>query len=92
MSPAAVIFKVSNTKTLYGETDFALLKNICNQYLNFMLRVTDRFCCFFFELLIGPYPTFLECIICNRIGQLCRSGPGYSSNTVRRAVYAVNIC
>ena len=54
MSPAAVIFKVSNTKTLSGETDFAFLKNICNQYLNFMLRVTDRFCWFFFELLIGP--------------------------------------
>ena len=35
MSPAAVIFKVSNSKTLSGETDFAFLINVCNQYLNF---------------------------------------------------------
>ena len=59
MSPAAIIFKVFNRKTLSGETDFAFLKNVCNQYLNFMLRVTCRFLflflfLFFYELLIGP--------------------------------------
>ena len=35
---------------------------------------------FFYGLLIGPQPTFLECIVnfaCNLIGQLCLSGPGY---------------
>ena len=61
MSPAAIIFKVSNRKRLSGETDFAFLKNVCNQYLNFMLRVIDRlffififlYIYFFYELLIG---------------------------------------
>ena len=61
MSPAAVIFKVSNRKTLSGETDFAFLINVCNQYLNFYASSDLSFfffcccCCFFFyELLIGP--------------------------------------
>ena len=42
---------------------------------------------FFYELLIGPQPAFLECIVllfsCNPIGQLCLSGPGYSSRTAK---------
>ena len=40
---------------------------------------------FSYGLLIGPQPTFLECIInfaCNLIGQLCLSGPGYSNGIV----------
>ena len=40
---------------------------------------------FFYELLIGPQPTFSECIVIskNLIGQLCLSGPGYSSRTLQ---------
>ena len=61
MSPAAVIFKVSNRKTLSGETDFAFLINVCNQYLNFYASSDLSFffvvvvvVVFFYELLIGP--------------------------------------
>ena len=49
-----VTCKVSNRKTLVKH--FAFLKNVCYQYLNFVLRGT-------YELLIGPRPTFLECIV-----------------------------
>ena len=35
---------------------FAFLKNVCYQYVNFVLRGT-------YELLIGPQLTFLECIV-----------------------------
>ena len=59
MSPAAIIFKVSNRKKLSGETDFAFLKNVCNQYLNFMLRVSDRFLFFFFLYLFIYF--FMSC-------------------------------
>ena len=38
---------------------FAFLKSVGYQYLNFVLRVTY---CFLYDLLIGPQPTFLECI------------------------------
>ena len=61
---------------------FAFLKNVCYQYLHFVLWVT---CCFFFyELLIGPHPTFLECIIifvwsdCSTLSKW----HGYSSHTL----------
>ena len=37
-----VIYKVLNRKTLSGET-FSLLKNVCYQCLNFVLRVTYCF-------------------------------------------------
>ena len=50
--------KVSNKNTLSGET-FALLKTVCYQCLNFVPRVT----LFYYKLLIGPQPTFLECIV-----------------------------
>ena len=39
---------------------------------------------FFYGLLIGPQPSFLECIAnfaCNLIGQLCPSGPCYGCRT-----------
>ena len=39
---------------------------------------------FFYGLLIGPQPSFLECIVnfaCNLIGQLCPSGPCYGCRT-----------
>ena len=48
---------------------FAFLKNvkIC----------VSRNILFFYELLIGPRPTFLECIVisCHPIGQLCLGNP-----------------
>ena len=39
---------------------FAFLKNVCYQYLNFVLGVTH---CFFYELLIGQQATFSECTL-----------------------------
>ena len=41
---------------------------------------------FFYELLIGPQPAFLECIFfsCDGSDQLCLGGPGCSSHTIRR--------
>ena len=50
----------SEGKTFSGET-FCFLENVCYQFLNFVLQVTYLF--LFFELLIGPQPTFLECIV-----------------------------
>ena len=62
---------------------FASLKNISYWHLNFVVRVTYYF---FYELLIGPQPTFSECIVIflwyAPIGQFCLSGPGYNSRTV----------
>ena len=63
---------------------FSFLKNVCYQHLNVVLQVTY---CFFYKLLIGPQPTFSECIVitcisCNPIGQLCLSGPGYTCRTL----------
>ena len=61
----------------------AFLKNVCYKYLNFVLQVT--YCFFFYELLIGPQPTFFWNVLlfsCNLIGQLCLSGPGYCGRTV----------
>ena len=46
-------------ETLSGKT-FCSLKNVCYQYLNFVLGVTY---CFFYELLIGPQATFSEVIV-----------------------------
>ena len=51
MSTAAVIFKVSNRKTYCLVKHFDFLKNVCIQYLNFMLGVTYRFFCFLFFVL-----------------------------------------
>ena len=39
---------------------------------------------FFYEQLIGPHPTFSECIV---IGKLCLSGPAYSCPSVRPCEY-----
>ena len=42
---------------------------------------------FFYELLIGPQPTFLVGLVmllfCNPIGQICLGGPSYSSRAVK---------
>ena len=52
-------FKQSFEKKNNGPVEhFAFLKNVCYQYFNFELRVTY---CFFYELLLGPQPTSLEC-------------------------------
>ena len=77
-----VVCKVSNRKTLSGET-FCFPEKRLLSILNLVLRVT--YCFFLYELLIGRQPTFLECIVIfrNRIGQICLSSPGYSSHTVR---------
>ena len=72
-----VICKVANIICLVK--NFVFLKNICYQYLNFVLQVMFLS---FYELLIGPQPTFLECIY-NITRQLCPSGPSYSSPTVK---------
>ena len=56
-----VICKVSTGKTLSRET-FYFLEKVCYQYLNFVLQVPYCFF-FFYELLIGPQPTLLECIV-----------------------------
>ena len=42
------------TEKHYLVKHFAVLKNVCIQYLNFMLRVTYCFFFLFYELLIGP--------------------------------------
>ena len=51
--------------------DFALLKNVCYQYLIVVLRVTY---CFFYELLIGHNHLSRNVLLfsCNPIGQLCQ--------------------
>ena len=51
-----VICKVLNRMV----KNFAFLKNVCYQYLNFVLGVTH---CFFYELLIGQQATFSECTL-----------------------------
>ena len=52
-----VACKVSNT--LSDET-FCFPEKCLLSILNFKLRVTN---CFFYELMIGPQPTFSECIV-----------------------------
>ena len=51
-----VICKVLNRMVKH----FAFLKNVCYQYLNFVLGVTH---CFFYELLIGQQATVSECTL-----------------------------
>ena len=65
---------------------FAFLKNVCYQYLNFVLRVTQLL--FFYELLIGRSQLSWNVLLlsCNPIGQLCLGGPGCSSCTVIRQI------
>ena len=48
---------------------------------------------FYYELLIGPQPTFSECIVIssNLICQLCLSGPGYTSSTVQSKIQKCNL-
>ena len=75
-----VVRKVSNRNTLSGET-FALLKTVCYQCLNFVLWVTY---CFITShwLTHNQLSWNVLLIYCNLIGQLCLSGPSYSSRTV----------
>ena len=53
-----VICKVSNRKTLFGET-FCFLEK---RWLS-IFKFCDSSNLFFYELLIGLQPTFLECIV-----------------------------
>ena len=58
---------------------FAFLKTVCCQNLNFVLLVMY----FFYQFLIGLPPTWNVLLFsCNPVGQLCLSGPSYSSRTV----------
>ena len=74
-----VICKVLNRMVKH----FAFLKNVCYQYLNFVLGVTH---CFFLRAADWPTGNFLGMYIAffrNPIGQLCTSGPGYSGPAVK---------
>ena len=55
---------------------FAFLKNVCYQYLHFLLRVTQLL--FSYELLIGHNQLSRNVLLlyCNPIGQLCLGGSG----------------
>ena len=55
-----VVSKVSNRKTLCGET-FCFPEKHLLSILNFVLQETYYF--FFYELLIDAQPTSLECIV-----------------------------
>ena len=73
--------KVLNRKTLSGET-LCFFQDVWSQYLNFVLQINY---CFFLLAADWPTTTFLRNVLlfsCNVIGQLCLSGPAYSSCTV----------
>ena len=55
-----VVCKVSNRNTLSGET-FALLKNVVLSMFKFC--ALSKLLFYYNLLLIGPQPTFLECIV-----------------------------
>ena len=57
-----VVCKVSNIKTLSGDT-FCFPEKRLLSILHFVLRVTYCFFFFFYEVLIGRHTTFLECIV-----------------------------
>ena len=71
--------QVSNRKTLSGETFCFIEKHLLSVF---------KFCAsskwFYYELLIGDNQLSWNILLfsCNLIGQLCLSGPGYSSCTV----------
>ena len=78
-----VIFKVSKEKHWLVK-HFALLKNVCYQYLNFVLRANNLLV----FLRTADWPTtnffFWNVLLfsCNLIGQLCLGDPSNSSRTV----------
>ena len=80
-----VVCKVSNRKTLSGETVCFPEKRLL-PILNFALRVI--YCFFFFFLRAADWPADKQhswnvlLFSCNPVVQLCLSGPGYSSRTV----------
>ena len=73
-----VICKNSNKKYCLVK-HFAFLKNVCYQF-----QIFPELTSVFNELLIGPQQLSWNVLLfsCNPIGQLCLSGPGYSSRTV----------
>ena len=79
----SVVCKVSNRKTLSGET-FCFPEKRLPSILNFVLRVT--YCFFTGCWLANNQPVWnVLLFFCNPIGQLCLSGPGYSCRTVRQS-------
>ena len=78
-----VMCKVSNRKILSTETCCFLAKRL----LSIFKYCSSSNFLFFYELLIGPQPTFLECVIFLKYDcQLCLLGPGYSNRTVKEEV------
>ena len=78
-----VVCKVSNRKTLSGET-FCFPEKRLPSILNFVLRVT--YCFFTGCWFANNQPAWnVLLFFCNPIGQLCLSGPGYSCRTVRQS-------
>ena len=64
---------------------FAFLKNVCYQYLNFVLRVTYIFFFTSYWLVHNQLSwSNVLLISCNLIGQLCLSEPSHSSRTVKQ--------
>ena len=70
---------------------FSFLKNVCYQYVNFVLRVTY---CFFMSwwLALNQLSWNVLLFSCNLICQLCLRGPSYSSHTVNVAVTKISSC
>ena len=79
-----VMCKVSNRKILSTETCCFLAKRL----LSIFKYCSSSTFLFFYELLIGAQPTFLECaiIFLKYDYQLCLIGPGYSNRTVKEEV------
>ena len=69
-------------KKLSGETFCFLEKRLLSKYLNVVLRVTY---CFLTSCLLAHNQLSRSLLLfsCNLIGQLCLSGPGYSSRAVK---------
>ena len=75
-----VLYVKSQTETLSGET-FALLKTVCYQCLNFVLRVTY---CFITSCLLAHNQLSWNVLLIyyDLIGQLCLSGPNITVVTL----------
>ena len=74
-----VMCKVSNRKTLSGETFCFIEKHLLSVF-KFVLRAS----CFITSSWLADNQLSWNILLfsCNLIGQLCLSGPGYSSHTV----------
>ena len=70
---------------------FAFLKNVCYEYVNFVLWVTY---CFFMSWWLTHNQLSWNVLLfsCNLICQLCLSDPSYSSHTVNVVVTKISSC